>query len=237
MRFDPCGRVCEIGRIPYTTRARLFRNSEIEVDIQWYPVPMTNPRLGLPTTIISRIWQGTPYDYAGTPPYPDTVGEVIGARHRPWPNVSRPDATGERICGTEEDFVRGCVYDPDAPPVVRRDDGLPMCCGLGLIPMGGIGMGGEAPMGIDTTPFSPCTNYLLLNHGETMYSTGGWTWATTSGEWTLTVDGPPPNTWTLTHTTTIPPTVYHATDWDGSGTQGFAAGGFPPPPIEDVQCA
>jgi len=40
-----------------------------------------------------------------------------------------PNALGEHVCGTAEDFANGATFDPLRPPVTYYTNGLPTCCG------------------------------------------------------------------------------------------------------------
>lgn len=137
MPYNPCGAVVDFGRSCYRTKARLFRDSDEEVEIQWYFARDDAPTIPYETAVTSSYWDREEV-YVGLP-YREGVGEVSpGPRIHTRPIVI-PAATGRHLCGTREDFERGAVFDPDITPRVYRPDGLPTCCvpGMGLLLGGG----------------------------------------------------------------------------------------------------
>lgn len=132
IRFNPCGKACDLSRREYRTRVRPFRDFPVEVEIWWYRVPRENGTLPFPTAFNNSDWEAEPYQWVGP-------GEVFGAERvlsrRPRPEIG----PGDHICGTPDDFLFGCVYDPDLPPVAYAPDGLPECCRPGP---GGVAVGG-----------------------------------------------------------------------------------------------
>lgn len=131
MPFNPCGRVCDFARREYRTAARFFRSSNVEDEITWRRAADDAPALGFPSSIMSNDWLDDGYDDS-----PATeVGEVYGA---PRPYTPSPPLLGLNylhVCGTEEDFARGAVYDPERVPVLYDDQGLPACCDGPAVPV------------------------------------------------------------------------------------------------------
>jgi hypothetical protein len=121
--FNPCGRVVDYARREYRTLAKLFRDSDTLVEIQWYRVPESAPRLPWPTAFMSRDWTDAKNDQ----PWLTELGEVLEA---PRPYSFKPpliDPRYDHVCGTEEDFAIGAAFDPDAD-VKYDEQGIPLCC-------------------------------------------------------------------------------------------------------------
>ena len=138
MPYNPCGRVVDFGRVPYRTSCRFFKDSDVETDIIWYPALPNAPVLGFPSAISSLNWGVEERDIGVYCGY--RVGEVPTAERKYTNQKPKPAARGGHVCGTPEDFADGAVYDPDAPPIPYRPDGLPQCCVDG----GGVGLGWQA---------------------------------------------------------------------------------------------
>lgn len=133
MPLNPCGRLVDFARRPYTTACRFFRDSELQANIVWYPCLPDAPDLGIASPFLSRDWEVTE-DAWGIPddPGPGEVGGAPRVFNRKQPI---PAATGAHRCGTDEEWRKGALYNPDRPPVLYRPDGLPTCCapGRGLL--------------------------------------------------------------------------------------------------------
>lgn len=123
-------------RVPYTCKARLFRDSDAEVTIRWYRVPFSNGTLPFDTAVNSDYWVSQPWTRTGP-------GEVIGDRRRfdgrPPPVI----VTTGHVCGTPDDFLLGCVFNDQIPPVTYGRDGIPECCRVGPK---GVVIGGKAAL-------------------------------------------------------------------------------------------
>lgn len=92
-------------------------------------MPDDAPQLPYPTQIqVSALTQV---------PWLFKVGEVYGApRSNAFQGMKRGVPNGH-VCGDEKDFTTGGSYDPDAPPVVYDEQGLPLCChGPAVLKMG-----------------------------------------------------------------------------------------------------
>lgn len=137
MPYNPCGAVVDFGRSCYKTKARLFRDSDEETEIQWYFARDDAPTLPYETAVTSSYWDREEV-YVGLP-YREGVGEVSPGPRIHTRAIEIPAARGTHICGTREDFEQGAVFDPDITPRVYRPDGLPTCCvpGMGLLLGGG----------------------------------------------------------------------------------------------------
>lgn len=137
-RFNPCGALCEFMRRPYSTTARMFRNSDEEVDFVWYPALPSAPPLPFPSIFLDPVWQDDYYSLDDGP------GLILEDNIRANWQKPKPLATGTHHCGTEQDFLEGGIYDPDLPPVPYRDNWLPLCCpGEERAGSGGAAMGGH----------------------------------------------------------------------------------------------
>jgi hypothetical protein len=134
-------------RDAYTTKCRPFRNSDVEVDIVWYPALPDAPALGFPSIMVSHF-----LDFTGAvwPP----GGEVPNVPSPINFEPSKPGAIGSHVCGTPEDFAEGGLYLPDDPPVTYRTDGLPSCCGAAAAGRGGLALGGRSVV-VVTNPITP----------------------------------------------------------------------------------
>lgn len=98
-----------------------FRDSDIMVKRRWYPVPDGTPLLPFPTVMNSIHYVFQKWEKSGP-------GEVWGEPVS-FPRVGTPPGlTYDHICGTEEDFLLGAVFDPDAD-VEYDDEWIPLCCG------------------------------------------------------------------------------------------------------------
>ena len=138
-------------RRSYTTTARPFRDSDETVTIVWYPCVPEAPALGFPTMMVSEDW-----DSEWTFPLPG--GEVPGAPRPFRYERPKPGATGEHVCGTQQDFEEGCKYEPDEPAVVYGTLGLPNCCDPAVVTQGGVAFGGQALVSFSETPGTTCAD-------------------------------------------------------------------------------
>lgn len=124
----------DIGRRPYKTACRPFRDDDTEVTVHWYSVPKANGTLGFPCRINSLDWR----DF-GINPAP--VGEVTAADREfdGWGRIV-PPPPGDHVCGRREDFELGGLIGGPGPPLTRAADGIPTCCRAEL---GGMVLGGD----------------------------------------------------------------------------------------------
>lgn len=75
-----------------------------------------------------------------------------------WGRITPP--VTDHICGTEDDFFNGGTTDPDLPPVLRRPDGIPLCCGADL---GGLVIGGAGAIVIGSGGAELSGSGLIFN--------------------------------------------------------------------------
>lgn len=142
VRFNPCGRLVDFVKRPFTTKAQFFRNSDAVANLVFYPCREDAPALGFPS-----VFLGFPGDY---PPWPDDpVGPEITASITNNYQKVKLGAMGQHFCGTPEDFLLGGIYDPTLPPVVYLPNGLPICCNGGVVGFGG-GVGGGSATWVST---------------------------------------------------------------------------------------
>lgn len=135
--FDPCGMICDWGRHRYKTKCRFFRDDDVQHEIEWYPAPPGAKCLPFPSAFNQSIWRREPNNID---PYTDGVGEVWDAKHETTHSKPVPLTGTGRFCGTASMFLLGATYDP-LFKLLRRPDGLPVCCpgGIGGILWGGRG--------------------------------------------------------------------------------------------------
>lgn len=136
-RYNPCGRVVDIGQDAYTTHARLYPDSDRLFKIRWYEATPDAKTLPFASALNNLILAGEDTSW-----YPVAVGEVFGSKYTQQPPNQNPLALGDHYCGTREDFGGHGQIDEDSPPVKYRPDGLPECCGDLFEARGGLGLGG-----------------------------------------------------------------------------------------------
>jgi hypothetical protein len=135
----------DIGRYSYSEMLPVFRDSEAEAQVVWYPARDDAPVLGCPSSILYREWDR------------DEVtedGEVWGPTGRAlaWNGEEeKPGASGGHRCGDDIDFEEGGLFEPELPPVEYRPDGLPVCCDPLMVGRGGAVAGGVAT--VDPGPY------------------------------------------------------------------------------------
>lgn len=156
MPFNPCGAICDYIDAPYTTKFRPFSDSDLEVDIVWYPARADAPVLPYPSVIQSRT------NFPDESWAIETPGEVYDApRIRNGERV-KIGARGTHVCGSAADFAGLAKYNADLPPVLYDADGLPLCCGAAQPGRGGAVAGGASsaeyiPPG-DVPPGTSCAD-------------------------------------------------------------------------------
>lgn len=190
-RYNPCGRVVDIGRAPYKTRARLYPDSDQEFDIIWYIARDDAPLLGTPSAINSLQWEVDRDEWVQT-----QVGEVYGTRTQSSDYKTKPLALGEHYCGTPAEWRGDGKINTDPPYVVYRTDGLPTCCGLALDALGGAAGGGIAdwtwiPYGPTCcdAPVSEVSHTYVVTVPPSTIVAHFWRWELPAGDWAVSVVG------------------------------------------------
>jgi hypothetical protein len=156
-RYDPCGRVVDIGRDAYTTSARLYPDSDRVFRIRWYQALPTARLLGVPSALNNLVFERDRDEFLIT-----AVGEIPLAQYTQQPPDMNPLALGQGVCGTADDFGGRGTINEQPPFVQRRPDGLPMCCGEQIQGSGGLGLGG----GSVTPEFTPVLAEVVSYTGD-----------------------------------------------------------------------
>lgn len=110
-----------MARRPYSTWVRPFRDSDMQVKINWYPARPEDGTLPFPSGIASLDWHAMPEQKSG-------VGEVFKAP-RPY-NGARPIPGPARnhVCGTADEHRYGGFLSDPRPLARYLPSGLPICC-------------------------------------------------------------------------------------------------------------
>lgn len=122
----------------YSTNMRFFSDQPTtQTKVLWYFVDDFTPFFPYRTVFNSANWDNDKGIH-------HPLGEVRGAS-RPWRSGMPPGLyTGDHFCGTPAMFMQGV---PVPIPVIRLNNGQPVCCG-GPLPdgfhLGGLLYGGEA---------------------------------------------------------------------------------------------
>lgn len=116
--------------MPYRTRCRFLRDSNLESEISWEVAQPDAPTLPFESSIVNSFNE---FDKEHGWP----VGEVWGAS-RPYTGRHAPAGlVSDHVCGTEDDFAQGGKYDA-APPFMRYGAlGYPLCCDPPVLVRGG----------------------------------------------------------------------------------------------------
>lgn len=174
MPFDPCGAICDLIRRPYTTKMRPFKDSDLEVDIVWYPAKPGAPCLAVPSVVCSLDWWKHESELGIFTGY--KVGEVPDRPRTYNGEKVKPLADGTHRCGTDEMFHDGAAFDPNVNRP-KRPDGLPTCCG-DVVP--GVAVGGKAPTTWAYGGVGVNGSQTLALGGNACSSAGLWNLTTTS---------------------------------------------------------
>lgn len=111
----------DIGRRPYTTTARFFRNSDVETKIKWLPADPARGTFPGVSRICSLDWVTHPETAEG-------VGEVFNTSRSYNRGKSFGPIGGNHFCGTLDEHRNGEVLDPTRPMMEYAPSGLPLCC-------------------------------------------------------------------------------------------------------------
>ena len=168
-----------------------------EGTIRWYVARDDAPPLPFDSCILSRDWDANRWD---TYEIPDDVGESNTAPQSYNGQVSVPTAVADTICGEPEQFLGDSQWDPEAPIVERRPDGLPACCGWFVAGSGGIADGGSATVVVEppVEPGATCDDAFIMALDTTyvaswpVSSEHWWGWDLPPGTYRLITTGFPP---------------------------------------------
>lgn len=123
-------------RRAYSTECRFFRDSDLVSRVRWMEAAPDAEVLPFPSVILSRQQEQDDW-------LPIEPGEVADAL-RTTTLERAPAGTGTgHICGTEEEFNNGEVFDPTREPLQYGSYGLPLCCDPPMRVFGGAGAGGR----------------------------------------------------------------------------------------------
>jgi len=153
----------DFGRRPYTTTARFFRNSPVEVKVKWYPADLTKGPLPFPSRISSHDWATEPHRTEG-------VGEVWNTDRDFNHAKNLGPIPGPHVCGTEDEFRNGEVFDPARPTMEYHASGIPKCCDDGRREGGGKVAPGGNQYTVRSDPYSSSGKVALLGRTHTVRS-------------------------------------------------------------------
>ena len=121
--LDPCGRIVDVARFCYTAPFRFFNDSPVTYPVQWYRAEQTAEFMPFFHAFGNSLYYTIEENQLGQ------LGEQ--PEQRTWNAGARiQTARGRHFCGTRTEWRDGLTYDPVAPPVTRRGDGLLTCCGM-----------------------------------------------------------------------------------------------------------
>jgi hypothetical protein len=108
-------------RRPYSIPCRFLRNSDLVGTVKWVEAQPDALTLDRTNIISSQDWE------LDRGLLPVAVGEQEG--RRVFRAAVVPVGLGrDHVCGTDEEFDQGGLYEPDLPPVVYGAAGFPLCC-------------------------------------------------------------------------------------------------------------
>jgi len=228
VRYNPCGRIVDIGRRPYTTVVRPWEGSQDEVTLVWYKVPWSNPVLGMPSKFQSLDQCSYPWVASG-------VGEVYNAPRLYNAQWSKPFADGAHVCGTPEDFAGHSIRDESLPEVVYNEADLPLCCEPAFIGSGGAVAGGTADVEVVAEVYA--ASYLVAVGAPAIFVScpvvvPDQKWVGTGTFGTATLTSPlwaSQGYWDVFIQTIVDGHYFELTGWDGLGLKLFTPDPMNPP--------
>lgn len=132
----------DVGRGVYRTdHVRPFRDSDLEIPIQWYVCPPGALDFPYPHIFGLPDYDETPWET----PRPGVQWDEPRVGLKPW---TPPTVDGQRFCGPREWFEQGVPRDDTRPPTGRDLWGVSLCCavpppGPPWLVRGGIEVGGS----------------------------------------------------------------------------------------------
>ena len=113
----------DVARFCYTAPFRFFNDSPVTYPVQWYRAEKTAEFMPFFHAFGNSLYYTIEENQLGQ------LGEQ--PEQRTWNAGARiQTARGRHFCGTRTEWRDGLTYDPLAPPVTRRGDGLLTCCGM-----------------------------------------------------------------------------------------------------------
>lgn len=139
MRYNPCGRIVDVGHVAYNRRCRFFSNSDVVSQVRWQEAEEGAPVLGFESVILSRQMEPDRW-------FEQPIGEVEGDSRTVTLAKAPRGLVSDHVCGTEAEFRDGGTRDPSLPPVQYGATGWPMCCFPPKKLRGGAAAGGRAAL-------------------------------------------------------------------------------------------
>lgn len=170
MPINPCGRVCDFARRPYTTACRFFRDQEdVVVPIQWYKAAPGAPSLGFTSSFMSLDWTSST-ETRDQPNYQDQPwlqrpGEVFGDPRPYTPRATPIGLDYLHVCGEPSEFIDGAGFDPFRE-VEYDEQGLPLCCHGPIVPVFPMVLGFEGELQEALNPGTTCATAQPLTLGQ-----------------------------------------------------------------------
>lgn len=138
MRFNPCGRIVDFTRRSHDEPCRFFRNSDRIDTVRFVDALPDAPVLGMVSIVYPSEWDDQRW------PFEDLPGTLRTPPFKFTGRVYPAGALFDHVCGTEQDFNEGGLYEPDKPPQPVGAEGLPLCCFPSKRVVGGSASGGVA---------------------------------------------------------------------------------------------
>lgn len=121
-------------------KATPFRDDSTPVKMHWYVTEQDAPGLPFPTSYMSMDWMTYPWQKTR----PGEIWLEPRKYNGDWGMAGR---VSNHICGSEQDFLDGCVLDFEEPEVQYDANGNPTCCDT-LCGVGGVSWGGSAKVSL-----------------------------------------------------------------------------------------
>lgn len=124
----------------------------------WFPAAPGALPLGRVSNITNPFWEMDQFEYSDG----DLPLSSVVPTGKP---IVRPGTGRGHVCGTDEDFREGGLYEPLEPPATYGVQGLPTCCGAPVLLGGGVRDGGAVGVVFPLVPGSDCATALLFDVG------------------------------------------------------------------------
>lgn len=159
MRWNPCGRIVDFGSRPFRATYRPFRDSDQEVEVEWFPAAPGALPLGRLSNITIPYWEQDQFEY-------DDGDLPLSSAEPTGKPVVRPGTGRGHVCGTDEDFREGGSYEPEGEPVTYGQQGLPTCCGAPVVAGGAVSDSGQVVVLVPIVPGQACEDATEIPLGE-----------------------------------------------------------------------